>query len=144
MRIPDVNVLIHARDRSSADHELAKGWIEHWLSGHESVGLATAALLGFVRIATNARVTPRPQSATAAFDQLDEWLGAPPAELIHPGRHHLQICRDLLEAEGHAGELTPDAHLAALAIERGPTLASFDSDFHRFGDRLRFEFLRRG
>jgi predicted nucleic acid-binding protein len=39
------------------------------------------------------------------------------------------------------GNLTSDAHLAALAIETGSVLVSFDADFHRF-DRLRFEHLR--
>ena len=34
--------------------------------------------------------------------------------------------------------LVPDAHLAALAIEHGPLLASTDGDFARFPE-LRFE-----
>ena len=37
-----------------------------------------------------------------------------------------------------AGNLTTDAHLAALAIGRGATLVSCDNDFARFGD-LRLE-----
>ena len=47
----------------------------------------------------------------------------------------------LLTHAGIAGNLTNDAHLAALAIEHGATLASFDRDFDRF-DGLRFERLR--
>lgn len=39
-----------------------------------------------------------------------------------------------------AGNLTSDAHLAALAIEHGATLGSFDADFERFSG-LRFDAL---
>jgi uncharacterized protein len=40
--------------------------------------------------------------------------------------------RDLLARLGVAGNLTSDAHLAALAIEHGATLYSADNDFSRF------------
>jgi hypothetical protein len=42
---------------------------------------------------------------------------------------------------GTAGNLTTDAHLAALAIEHGATLVSFDRDFNRF-DGFSFERLQ--
>ena len=99
------------------------------------------SLLGFVRIVTNPRVMSAPLTPSAAFDQIDEWLAQPPATIIQPGRRHLAICRQLLEASGTAGNLTTDAHLAALAIENGATLASFDGDFHRFSG-LKLEYLR--
>jgi predicted nucleic acid-binding protein len=42
--------------------------------------------------------------------------------------------RDLkgLDGLGTAGNLTTDAHLATLAIERGYTLCTTDTDFGRF------------
>lgn len=40
--------------------------------------------------------------------------------------------RDLLMPLGTAGNLTNDAHLAALAIEHGAELCSSDNDFSRF------------
>ena len=40
--------------------------------------------------------------------------------------------RDLLMPRGTAGNLTGDAHLAALAIEHGAELCSHDTDFARF------------
>ena len=39
---------------------------------------------------------------------------------------------NLLLGAGTAGNLTTDAHLAAIAIEHGATLASFERDFWRF------------
>ena len=42
------------------------------------------------------------------------------------------LARELLDAVGTAGNLTSDAHLAALAIEHGALLCSCDADFSRF------------
>ena len=140
MTIPDANILLYASDTSSRQHPAARAWLERALSGTESVGLAIVVVLAFVRIATNPRIMATPLSPRAAFEQLEEWLAQPPAILVQPGRRHLRICRGLLEASGTAGNLTTDAHLAALAIEHGATLASFDGDFHRFSG-LKLEYL---
>jgi hypothetical protein len=51
---------------------------------------------------------------------------------LHPGRRHAEILFGLLEALGTAGNLTTDAHLAALAIENQAELHSTDADFARF------------
>lgn len=40
--------------------------------------------------------------------------------------------RELLTAVGTAGNLVPDAHLAALSIEHGAEMCSSDADFSRF------------
>ena len=48
------------------------------------------------------------------------------------------VMRSLLEESGTAGNLTTDAHLAALAISHGAILISCDSDFMRFKS-LRWE-----
>jgi predicted nucleic acid-binding protein len=42
------------------------------------------------------------------------------------------VLRELLAPLGTAGNLTTDAHLAALAIEHGAELCSTDRDFSRF------------
>jgi uncharacterized protein len=141
VKLPDVNVLLYASDTLSRHHATARPWLEDALSGTETVGFALVALLGFIRIATNPRVMASPLTPAEAFDQVDEWLDQAPATVLDPGRRHLGICRELLEASGTAGNLTTDAHLAALAIEHGATLASFDGDFHRFAG-LKLEYLR--
>jgi hypothetical protein len=46
--------------------------------------------------------------------------------------HHRRILRSLLAGSGTAGNLTSDAHLAAMAIEHGATLYSADNDYQRF------------
>lgn len=141
MRIPDVNVLLYAKNEAAAGHEASKGWLERALRGDESVGLSWVALIGFVRIGTNPRVHRTPIGISDALDQIDTWLAARQSVPLNPGREHARIFRSLLERSGTAGNLTTDAHLAALAIENDATLASFDGDFHRF-ERLKFEHLR--
>lgn len=133
MNVVDVNVLLYAVNRQSNRHEQAHGWLTRQLTGSSAVGLAWTALLGFVRIATNASIQPSPMTSTQAFDTIDAWLAGPAAVIIEPTVRHRAILRGLLAAEGTAGNLTNDAHLAALAIEYGGAVATFDRDFERFG-----------
>jgi predicted nucleic acid-binding protein len=52
--------------------------------------------------------------------------------VLEPGEEHWALLRELLLETGTAGNLTADAHLAALAIGQGAELCSTDSDFARF------------
>lgn len=140
MKIPDVNVLLYARDQTARHHVAARHWLETTLSGNETVGLPWTALLGFLRISTNARLYDQPLSVTDALDQLDEWIDLPSTTVVNPTSRHPTILRGLVETAGTAANLTTDAHLAALAIEHRATLATFDGDFLRF-DRLKLEYL---
>ena len=140
MRIPDVNVLLYARDLTARRHATARTWLESSLSGSETVGLAWPVLLGFIRISTNPRVYVQPLDVADALDQIDEWIDLSSTVLVAPTNRHQAILRGLIEAAGTAANLTTDAHLAALAIEHGATLASFDGDFHRFAG-LKLEYL---
>jgi toxin-antitoxin system PIN domain toxin len=141
LKIPDANVLLYASDASAAHSASARAWLEGALSGTEPIGFALVVLLAFVRIATNPRIFESPLKPATAFDQVDEWLAQAPATLVEPGPLHLRIWRNLMAVSGTTGNLTNDAHLAALAIEHGATLASFDGDMHRFAD-LKLEYLR--
>ena len=52
--------------------------------------------------------------------------------VLHPGPRHAELLSELLEPLGTAGNLTTDAHLAALALEHRAELCSADADFSRF------------
>jgi toxin-antitoxin system PIN domain toxin len=132
VKLPDVNLLIYSADDSSRHYEQARPWLEQTLSGTEEVGFAWMALLGFVRISTNPAAFGNAFSPSRAFEFVDSWLGSPVARLVHPGEQHAVHMRNLLMPLGTAGNLTTDAHLAALAIEHGAELCSSDNDFSRF------------
>ena len=65
-------------------------------------------------------------------DYVDSWLAQPNVELVAPGPKHWPLLRGFLKSTGTAGNLTSDAHLAAMAVEHGATLHSADNDFKRF------------
>lgn len=67
-----------------------------------------------------------------ALRVIDGWLSRPHVHLLHPTEHHAGILGRLLLGAGTAGNLTTDAHLAALAIEHGAQVLTFDRDFARF------------
>jgi toxin-antitoxin system PIN domain toxin len=132
VKLPDVNLLIYAANEAAVKHAQALGWIEDTLSGTETVAFAWPVLTAFVRVVTNPRAVRRPWDAGQALDTVEGWLAQPAVTVVHPTDRHLAVLRDLLLPLGTAGNLTSDAHLAALAIEHGATLCSADVDFSRF------------
>ncbi len=132
MIVPDVNLLVHAYNRESRVHAAARSWWEDLLNGSRPVGLPWVAILGFVRIATHRQILSRPLPVRAACDRARAWLARPFVAVLHPGERHAEILFGLLEDLGSAGNLTTDAHLAALAIEHQAELHSTDADFRRF------------
>ena len=132
MKMPDANVLLYALDDTSARHAGAKAWLDATLSGSEQVGFAWVVLLAVLRLATKSSVFARPLRTAEAFDIVDGWLAQPCAMIMHPTIRHVGLLRGLLLAAGTAGNLTTDAHLAALSIEYGATVATYDADFSRF------------
>lgn len=132
MKLPDVNLLLYALDEASPHHQRARPWLEDILSGTEPVGFSWVVLLAFVRLTTRPQLFANPLSANEAFDVVEGWLAQPCALVLHPTGRHLAILRGLVEPLGTAGNITTDAHLAALAIEHGGEVCSADTDFGRF------------
>lgn len=130
--IVDANVLLYAVDERSHFHTTARTWLEEALNGDERVGLPWASLMAFQRIITHPRVTANPLTAAQAWGFVTDWLDADQAWLPTPGRRHRDIVGRLLVDAELRGNLVTDAHLAALAIEHGTGICSFDSDFARF------------
>jgi toxin-antitoxin system PIN domain toxin len=136
MKIVDANVLLYATNTSSQQHSAANDWVRKALGGVEAVGFPWVSLLAFIRISTNPRVFSSPLLINAALDIVDAWLGAPPATMVVPTPRHSAILRNLLQASGSAGNLTTDAHIAAMAIEYRAEVVTFDRDFERFAVRI--------
>jgi hypothetical protein len=128
----DANLLIYAIDSDSPHHARARPWLEQTLSGTVPVGLPWIVILAFVRLTTRHGIMYRSLLLADAVAYVDSWLRQPCVEIIAPGEHHWRIFSSLLEATGAAGNLTSDAHIATLALERGARICSADHDFARF------------
>jgi hypothetical protein len=132
VKLPDVNLLLYAIDEDSPRHAPARAWAEGLFGGTETVALAWAVILAFVRLTTKPQVMARPFTVDEALDVVDAWLARPNVVVVHPTERHAQVLRELLAPLGTGGNLATDAHLAALAIEHGAELCSSDADFSRF------------
>ncbi len=134
MKLPDVNLLLYAVDETAPRHGAAKEWLEAVLSGSETVGFAWIVLLAFVRLSTRPAVFIAALTWDEAMDLVEGWLEQPGATVVQPTSRHAAVLRRLLQDVGTAGNLTTDAHLAALAVEHGAELCSSDADFSRFAN----------
>ena len=137
MILVDANILIYAVNSSAPLHDKAKQWMEATLSGNETVGLSWTVILAFLRLTTRPGIFSKPLSIETALDVIDGWLTQPSVVALEPTSQHVRILGDLLLPFGTGGNLTSDAHLAAIAIGHGAELCSSDNDFGRF-PRLRW------
>lgn len=133
MILPDVNVLVYAFRREAADHERYADWLSRVVAGEDELALHDLPLSGFVRVVTNARImsTPAPLEQTLEFVQ--RLIGAPRARWVPAGALAWTRLASIVTADrGIAGNLVPDAYLAAVAMAHGCRLATADRGFARF------------
>ena len=137
MILADVNVLVFAHREDQADHEPVRDWLEREVNSDRPFALADVAVAGFLRVATNPRVFHRPSRLNDALAFVDGLVDQPTCVPVAAGARHWPILRRLVEDSDARGNLIPDAHLAAIAVEHGATVATRDRGFARFtGVRL--------
>lgn len=132
MIVLDANLLIYAVNRDAPEHRATRRWLEATLAGARPVGLSWTVILAFLRVTTRRGIFERPLSAEQALGHVASLVEHPRVRLLAPTPQHWGVFQSLLRATGTAGNLTSDAHLAALTIEHGGRLASADGDFRRF------------
>jgi toxin-antitoxin system PIN domain toxin len=130
--LPDVNVLIYAFRRDSAQHAKYREWLQGVVDGPNAYGVSPQVLASVLRICTHPRVFRQPSSATEALVFCEALLEPAHSTLIHPGERHWSIFADLCRASKASGNLVQDAWFAALAIEHGCQWISTDADYDRF------------
>jgi toxin-antitoxin system PIN domain toxin len=128
----DSNILLYSKFEDVPQNRMAHAWLEDQLNSPGRVGIPWQSMLAFLRLGTNGRIFTRALTLEAAWQQVVEWLSNRRVWIPEPTEDHVLVLGKLLEATHATGNLVPDAHLAALAIEHGLTLCSADSDFARF------------
>lgn len=132
MTLVDANVLLYAYDRDSPHHEPSRNWLEAQFSAGRPLRFALITLLAFVRIASDRRVFAQPLSTRNACGLVEDWLAQPNAQLLQPGVRTWKLLARLCDEGQAKGAMVMDAHLAALALEHGTSIATADRDFTRF------------
>ena len=138
MILVDANLLVYSCVTSVPQHQLAKQWLDERLNGAAPVGLPWSSLLGFLRLTTNPRIFDPPIAPGDAWSVVEYWIDCAPVWIPQPAERYRAVLGGLYEHVAPQGNIVPDAHLAALAIEHGLTLCSTDGHFARFPE-LRWE-----
>lgn len=139
MKLPDVNVLVGVFRDDGPHHEQAVAWLARTLGEGRNVRLTPAVVAGFLRVASNPRIFRQPMPVDDASRKIDTLLESPLVSWAMPGPQHWRLFTDLCRETGARGNVVSDAAIAAVAIEHGATVVTFDRDFRRFPG-LRCEF----
>jgi uncharacterized protein len=132
VKLADSTVLIYAVHEEAKHHKAALAWLDGTLSAGEAVIMPWLSLVSFVRVSTHPDLYPRPLPIEDALENVDAWLDVPGVITGDPDRHHSRRMRELLNYSGIGGNLVNDAHLAALALQYGATVVTYDHDFALF------------
>ena len=134
MILVDANLLLYAYDSDSPHHEPSRNWLERVLSSGGAVRFSLMTLLAFIRIASDRRIYAHPMAPASACSLVEEWLALPNVRVLSPGPRTWRLLSRMCEEGQAKGAMVMDAHLAALALEHGASIATTDRDFMRFPD----------
>jgi toxin-antitoxin system PIN domain toxin len=128
----DVNVVLYAHRAEFPQHVQTREWLQALLASGEAFAATTPVLASVVRLATNHRWMNPPSAVAVVLDFCAQITSAPGWLDLSPGPRHWHIFDRLCRETDATGNRTPDAFLAALAIEHGCELASFDRGLRRY------------
>ncbi len=129
----DTNILVYAHRQETPFHANAKARIEQLCVGNAAWGIPAACISEFLSVTTNVRVFSQASEYGRALAQLDAWLSAPSAQILHSGASHWPILKKIAHAGKLAGGQFHDARIAAICMENAANeLWSADRDFSRF------------
>jgi toxin-antitoxin system PIN domain toxin len=139
--LPDVNILVYAFRSEAALHGVCKSFLDSALDGTEPFCVSPQVLSSVIRIVTNSKIFPRPDSTEAALGFANDLVSHPRCVIVQPGPRHWAIFCELCRHTKATGNLVPDAWFAALAIEHGCEWIPDDRDYALFPG-LRWRSLR--
>lgn len=132
MILVDANLLLYAANDQAPEHPRALEWLQRTLNEERRVGIPWESLTAVMRVLTSPRIIAAPLTPEAAWEIVRGWLEVPVVWIPTPTERHAQVFGALVTKYRLTGNLVPDAHLAALAIQHGLDVCSADSDFARF------------
>ena len=141
MNLPDNNVLINAFRSETKHHAKAKSWLEGSLNNSQSIRLFPTVETGFLRVVTHPRIFDSPSPFEEASEFLKVLCSSTFVDVcqwtVSARNLWFNLCDDL----ALSGNDCNDAMLAAIAMDRGLRLVTFDKGFKRF-EKLQLLLLR--
>ncbi len=130
----DANLLVYGAMQAMPEHDRTRAWLADEFTDVDSfVGLAWASLYSFVRLISNPRIMGADAvDLRTAWSAADAYRRQPSVVIVEPGIGHAALAAELIGTPGLSANDVPDVYLAALALERGLTLATHDHGFARF------------
>lgn len=128
----DVNVLLNAHRSGQEHHRVARALLETVVNAPAPFALSELVLSAFVRIATDPRAFRVTTPLDQAFLFVDSLRRRSNARVVRATDRHWEIFEALCRRTQARGALIADAQHAALALEHGCELVSFDRDFAKF------------
>lgn len=128
---PDVNVLVAAFRPEHSLHRVARDWLSAALQDCAiggSIEILPMVAVGFVRVVTNRKAFPIPETVPEALAFLREILAVPGAAMPRIGPEWAafeKLCAD----RRITGADVSDAWIAAAVRANGLRLVTFDTDF---------------
>jgi uncharacterized protein len=132
VRLLDVNVVLAVHRDDHPHFDAARAWLQATLNAQHPFCVTDLVAGSFLRLATNRRIFSIPTPVPEAFDYLRSLRDQPAHVTLGPGPRHLVILEQICREADVAGDLVPDAQLAAIAVEHACEVVSFDRDFARF------------
>jgi toxin-antitoxin system PIN domain toxin len=129
----DINLLVYAVITIVPHHQRSREWLDAMLNSGVPVGMPWHSIMGFIRVSTNQKAFDIGMTIPEAWRIATTWLGRKNVWIPMPTSRHQEVLHNLIACMPKMPhKLVMDAHLAAIAIEHGLTLASADNDFAKF------------
>lgn len=114
------------------EHKAAIKWLNDALADTDATLIVCeTTILAFLRITTNRKVFSPALGTDEARKFVNGLLGHPRVQLFRPTAEHFTALFDLIKKYAFHGNLTMDAHLAAIALATGAKIVTCDADFKK-------------
>jgi toxin-antitoxin system PIN domain toxin len=138
--LPDINVWLALADENHVHHGRAK---RYWESeSGESLAFCRITMLGLLRLSTNSRVMAgQPFLPSEAWKMYRDFRALPEVVFLAEPLSMEEAFAAVSDVTAFTPGCWTDDYLAALALETGCRVVSFDQDFVKFGDLSFFHLV---
>jgi hypothetical protein len=130
----DTNILVHAVNRQSPEHEKAAELLAKWRSLPDIWYVTWPIVYEFLRVSTHPSIFERPLKVTKAWSFIESLLAASSCDCLVETDRHGEVLHELAEEYPSVmGSLLHDFHTVVLMREHGVNeIRTADTDFHQF------------